>query len=273
MMANTGSPKASGIQRVKRVVRACDYCRKKRVCTVLLVQRSGSDRFNQLKCTPDQRPCLNCQLYHVECLSEDRERRPVARRVPKCTGKRGPIEGAASTEHCEDTIQAGDPAQIRGAGSDIGTSLDSAIDTGSIFGSNPPASSWSPEDCFENGAAPALQDFGNVLGQLGIGVPSNFWDMDRTTSTDLPGIDTSFVNMQEESATFSQLLGNETVNGQTPFSDYTSPSSTSTGSLTNGKVSSIESLTRRVENSGSFQGSEPPAIYIRKNETAGHYVG
>lgn len=155
----------------------------------------------------------------------------------------------------------------------MGTSLDSAIDTSSIFDSNPPVSSWSPEDCFENGTGREPQDFGNVLSQLGIGVPSNFWEMDRTTFTDLPDIDPSFVNIAGDPTNIPQLLGSSALNCQTPFSDYTSPSSRSTGSLTNGKISSIETLTRRMDNSGSLHVSEPPAIYIRKDETAGHYVG
>lgn len=159
------------------------------------------------------------------------------------------------------------------ADSDLGTSLDSAIDTASIFDSNPPVSSWSPEACFENAAGSEPQDYGNVLSQLGIGVPSNFWEMDRTTFTDLPEVDPSFVNIAGDPANGSQLLGIGALSSQTPFSDYTSPSSRSTGSLTNGKISSIETLTRRLDSSGSLHGSEPPAIYIRKNETAGHYVG
>lgn len=180
---------------------------------------------------------------------------------------------APSTENFEDAIHAGMSTQVREADSKLDTSLDSAVDTSSIFDRNSTVSSWSPEQCFENGAGPAPQDFGNVLSQLGIGVPSNFWYMDRTNIVDLPDIDVPFVNMQEDSASIPQLLGGS-LHGQTPFSDYTSPSSTSTGCLTNGKVSSIESLTRRMDNSSSFQeGSEPPAIYIRKNETAGHYVG
>lgn len=177
------------------------------------------------------------------------------------------------TEHCEDAIQAVIPAQNPDANSDMGTSLDSAIDTSSIFDSNPPVSSWSPDDCFENGTGPEPQDFGNVLSQLGIGVPSNFWEMDRTTFADLPDIDPSFVNITGDPTNIPQLLGSDALNGQTPFSDYMSPSSRSTGSLTNGKISSIETLTRPVDKSGSLHGSEPPAIYIRKNETAGHYVG
>ncbi|KAG6367686.1 hypothetical protein INS49_001881 [Diaporthe citri] len=138
---------------------------------------------------------------------------------------------------------------------------------------NPPVSSWSPDDCFENGTGPEPHDFGNVLSQLGIGVPSSFWEMDRTAFTDLPDIDPSFVNIAGDPTSIPQLLGSGALSGQTPFSDYMSPSSRSTGSLTNGKISSIETLTRRVDNSGSLHGSEPPAIYIRKNETAGHYVG
>lgn len=227
----------------------------------------------QLKCTPDQRPCLNCQLYHVECLSEDREKRPAGRRAQKFAGRRVAVEVRPDTEHCEDAVQAGVPVHNPDADSDLGTSLDSAIDTSSILDSHAPVSSWSPEDCFENGAGPEPQDFGNVLSQLGIGVPSNFWEMDRTTFTDLPDIDPSFVNITADPTNIPYLFGGGALNGQTPFSNYTSPSSRSTGSMTNGKISSIETLTRRVDNSNSLHGSEPPAIYIRKNETAGHYVG
>lgn len=236
-------------------------------------ERIEPDIHIQLKCTPDQRPCLNCQLYHVECISENRERRPVARRAQKSSGRRVAVEVRAEVGHREDAMQTGITVHNPDADSDLGTSLDSAIDTNSIFDSNPPVSSWSPEDCFEHGAGPEPQVFGNVLSQLGIGVPSNFWEMDRTTFTDLPDIDPSLVNITADSANIPHFLGSDALNGQTPFSNYTSPSSRSTGSLTNGKISSIETLTRRVDNSGSLHGSEPPAIYIRKNETAGHYVG
>lgn len=156
---------------------------------------------------------------------------------------------------------------------DAGVVLDPTVDTSHIFDSNPPESSWSPGNCFENGMGSEPQDFGNVLSQLGIGVPSNFWEMDRTAFTDMPEIDASFVNIGEDSTNNSQALEIGPLNDQTSVSPYKSPSSRSSGSLTNGKVSSIESLTRRPDNAGALHGSEPPAIYIRKNETAGHYVG
>ncbi|KAK2600515.1 hypothetical protein N8I77_010042 [Diaporthe amygdali] len=133
--------------------------------------------------------------------------------------------------------------------------------------------SWSPGNCFENDMGSEPQDFGNVLSQLGIGVPSNFWEMDRTAFTDMPEIDASFVNIGENPTNNSQALDIGPLNDQTSVSPHKSPSSRSSGSLTNGKVSSIESLTRRADNAGALHGSEPPAIYIRKNETAGHYVG
>ncbi|KFY96031.1 hypothetical protein V500_02593 [Pseudogymnoascus sp. VKM F-4518 (FW-2643)] len=58
----------------KRVVRACDYCRKKR-----------------LKCT-GQRPCLNCQLYGANCSSSDHPRGPDG------------ANGATSTGYAEQPI-------------------------------------------------------------------------------------------------------------------------------------------------------------------------
>lgn len=193
--------------------------------------------------------------------------------IQKFTGRRVAVEVRPETEHCEETIQADILVQNQDADSDLGTSLDSAIDTSSILDNNQPVLSWSPEDCFGNEAGPEPQDFGNVLSQLGIGVPSNFWDMDRTTFTDLPEIDPSFVNISGDPTDIPQLLENGALNGQTTFSDYTSPSSGATWSLTNGKISGIETSTRRVGNSDSLLSSEPLAIYIRKNKTAGHYVG
>ncbi|KAJ0423063.1 hypothetical protein BJY00DRAFT_310659 [Aspergillus carlsbadensis] len=51
----------------RRASRACEYCRKKR-----------------LKCTPEQRPCLNCQLYREECVYTERKKRTTGpSRLPK----------------------------------------------------------------------------------------------------------------------------------------------------------------------------------------------
>ncbi|KAL1634605.1 hypothetical protein SLS56_002299 [Neofusicoccum ribis] len=78
----TADPAARAPQRVSR---ACDYCRKKR-----------------LKCTANQRPCLNCQLYMVKCTSirDDvrRKRRANHHAQPPGHGRRsaGGDEGGAA---------------------------------------------------------------------------------------------------------------------------------------------------------------------------------
>ncbi|RDH27572.1 fungal-specific transcription factor domain-domain-containing protein [Aspergillus welwitschiae] len=58
----------------RRVTRACDYCRKKRVSCEAL---SSPARLiaKQLKCT-GQRPCLNCQLYRAECSTSEHPKGP-----------------------------------------------------------------------------------------------------------------------------------------------------------------------------------------------------
>src|SRR5687767_9669048 len=69
----------------KKVSRACDYCRAKRVRLLLLIDRHlsyavcfkfFSIRLRtdylvnwQLKCTSGAHPCMNCRLYDVECTS------------------------------------------------------------------------------------------------------------------------------------------------------------------------------------------------------------
>ncbi|KAF4911138.1 putative transcriptional regulatory protein [Colletotrichum fructicola] len=51
------------------------------------------------------------------------------------------------------------------------------------------------------------------------------------------------------------------------------PFAKSSLSLANGKVPNIEALTRRSENTASLQRTVFPSMYIRKNESRGHYVG
>jgi hypothetical protein len=76
--------------RAKRVLRACDYCREKRVSShIRYVPCRGLTKFRcQLKCTVEDRPCLNCRLYSVECTNTKLAKPPVVNGVDHPPSKR-----------------------------------------------------------------------------------------------------------------------------------------------------------------------------------------
>lgn len=160
--------------------------------------------------------------------------------------------------------------------SGISLSLSSAADSNSMFDDSLPDSiAWPRGDAFEGSSE--THDFGIVLRQLGIGVSSNFWDIDGTSPTELPDLSNTFEGCCMDVGGHSpsqHLLPDIDVPGHLfPTSAHVPPFAKSSLSLANGKVPNIEALTRRSENTASLQRTVFPSMYIRKNESRGHYVG
>ncbi|KAH6999161.1 fungal-specific transcription factor domain-containing protein, partial [Ilyonectria sp. MPI-CAGE-AT-0026] len=251
-MTNASTPPTTvRTPRAKRVSRACDYCRKKR-----------------LKCTPNQRPCLNCQLYHAECTSNDRRRRPVTQ-----IARRGDesVHSAEIESPSDPVIHVSTSALIPSTSS-VGLTLASTVGTDGTFDPNLPPPPWSQEEDF--GDHSNTNDFGNVLLQLGIGVSSNFWELEQGMLGDLSNVDPSLMDTSVENAPPTPgIASNSGQTGFLPFQDSPSLASQSTVCSANGKVSSIETLSGRDPNEASLQGSVPPGVFIRKNETVANYIG
>ncbi|KAL6404387.1 fungal specific transcription factor domain-containing protein [Ilyonectria robusta] len=251
-MTNASTPPTTiRTPRAKRVSRACDYCRKKR-----------------LKCTPNQRPCLNCQLYHAECTSNDRRRRPatqISRRGDELFHDAEIEPPSAPAIHVSTSALIPSP-------SSVGLSLPSTVDADGTFNTNLPPPPWSQEEAFEDHSN--TNDFGNALLRLGIGVSSNFWEPDQGMLGDIPDVDPSLMDASAANAPPTpRITLNSAQNAFLPFQDSPSLASQSTVSSANGKVSSIETLRGRDPNDASLQGSVPPGVFIRKNETVANYIG
>ncbi|CAH0015634.1 unnamed protein product [Clonostachys rhizophaga] len=120
-------------QRAKRVTQACDYCRQKR-----------------LKCTENQYPCLNCQLYNAECTTRGQARRVGTTQTSSDSGAHDVVRAA------ENQPQVG-------------------------------MAQWTQEQDLDHAAN---QDFNNLVQQLENGVASDFIDLDDAMCADFPNADT-----------------------------------------------------------------------------------
>ncbi|RSL39474.1 hypothetical protein CEP54_016317 [Fusarium duplospermum] len=194
-------------QRAKRVTQACDYCRQKR-----------------LKCTANQYPCLNCQLYDAECTTRGQARRVGTTQTPSDSGAQDVVRVA------ENQPQVG-------------------------------MAQWTQEQDLDHAAN---QDFNNLVQQLGIGVASDFIDLDDAMLADFSHADT--------------LLSP----GHGPWTGYTLPTRPHAtadpmpgpaGLSPSGIVSSIDSLVKQDANTTELDRSIPPGVFIRKNEGVANYLG
>ncbi|RSL39572.1 hypothetical protein CEP53_013960 [Fusarium sp. AF-6] len=238
-------PSSNG-RRAKRVSRACDYCRRKR-----------------LKCTANQHPCLNCQLYNAECTTRDGGRRFAGRAEAAAAG---PARADVST-----LGMAEDQGSIDNHSVDPTTKSPS-----NAFDAELSAPQWVPEQD-ENEEA-AARDFGHVLHQLGIGVSSDFWALDQTTPIDMSSVqaDPNFMNAM------SVVKGLVTDPNASPRNQGGPSAATVNGfastprSMVNsvhGKVSSIESLAKEQTSTSDSERLIPAGLFIRKDETVANYIG
>ncbi|KAH9231496.1 hypothetical protein K456DRAFT_38405 [Colletotrichum gloeosporioides 23] len=238
-MSRDNTPPSIRPQRAKRVARACDYCRKKRV-----------------------------SVFHSSYVMGEADLR--LRAAGRQT--RRPFEIEQETVTANSTLESTNIHDDSG----LSLSLSSAADSSSMFDDSLPGPIvWPRGDAFE--ASPETHDFGIVLHQLGIGVSSNVWDIDGTSPTELPDLSNTFEGCCMDVGGHSPSQHSLSDSGATSHLFSTSahvlPFAKSSLSLANGKVPNIEALTRRSENTASLQRTVFPSMYIRKNESRGHYVG
>ncbi|CAI7596273.1 unnamed protein product [Penicillium glandicola] len=140
----------------KRVVRACDYCRKKR---------------GQLKCT-GQRPCLNCQLYGANCSTSDHPRVDGASGGTSAVRKRKRTTTKTTNEQNNDGERQ----------SPIQTAIDAEQPISPVPQPQPPLpmeptqmpSPWIPASVSEMAHPIELPDFDQYAHDLGL-VLAPFW--------------------------------------------------------------------------------------------------
>ena len=130
---------------------------------------------------------------------------------------------------------------------------------------------WTPEQNY--GQDGSTQDFGHVLRQLGIGVSSNFWDMERPmlpSLTDLGAAPIPVPGHAPLSGATDRVLQAHSPVGVARY--FASPPRSTTNSA-NGRVSSLELLTKRDADGENVRRSVPAGVFIRKDETVANYIG
>ncbi|GES58479.1 DUF3500-domain-containing protein [Aspergillus terreus] len=238
--------------RARRVGRACDYCRRKR-----------------LKCTPNQRPCFNCQLYDVDCTSKDLRRRPY----PQLTRDEPPSEQPAIYNDQNSASLIEEPSVVPAVDSRIPLTGD--CDDNSRNDHQLTPSSWSQGPDLSTGIGNSTQDFDTVLRDLGIGFSSDFWDMDRTMATSLSETCGDFAQptVAVDSVGTDAGVAKDGLTQLRVNADAFSPSSKLPARRAGGRVSNIESLIGADVHPANVQTSVPPGLFVRKNEVVANYIG
>ncbi|KAL5041112.1 fungal-specific transcription factor domain-containing protein [Aspergillus fruticulosus] len=144
----------------RRVARACDYCRKKR-----------------LKCT-GQRPCLNCQLYRADCSTSEHPKGPENAGRKR---KRPPAKPAASEYGEADEVVTTSQAPQQS------TPTPALLPSQSAQISSP----WIPTN--EPEIAPPVDEFDQYAHELGlVFAPGPFWP--STSLDELEGAEANQYN-------------------------------------------------------------------------------
>ncbi|KAL6708792.1 hypothetical protein ACN47E_002488 [Coniothyrium glycines] len=246
----------------KRVRRACDYCRTKR-----------------LKCTAEKRPCMNCQLYGSKCVW-------TANRGPKARGRTTnrtavdqvavsdttiPDPQRAPTGHVAKTVGTGEPggeesisvqspAQRRLLHVDA---ADPSCPTSNavLLSEHMPSAMKSL-----NTDTTYLSAFENVLLDVGIDLSPQFWDYDYLFENS---------NLPSENAAAEQLL---TLPSPTATLQSTNPGSAFCPSVLNnqstvggnGEIFGADNFS--TEPSGGV-GAMSSGIFNRKTGGNSHFLG
>lgn len=163
------------------------------------------------------------------------------------------------------------------------SSITRAIDNNELNGHHPDNQNslsvlpWAENQGFDV-VNEASQDFGHVLRQLGIGVSSNFWDLDRTMLTNMANTDAHLMGGVDGSDRLEMgqmppdAIPIPIMEGPSAAASFASPPK-SIANSTNGRVSAIESLTTRDNEVFPSKQSLPPGVFIRKDQTLTNYIG
>jgi hypothetical protein len=241
-------PQVSKPPPLKRVRRACDYCRRKR-----------------LKCTADRRPCLNCQLYGAECVSESRPR--AAGRVPTATAtavaasprkndSKSKPAGLDADGRSQHAITAASPATtiplVSGSSQTVST-FASQEQPGATDSPDAQAALWDPAQ---------FVDFHQLAREVGIGFSIDPFGFDEL-------VDTS----SHDAALFYHGEQSELQTPQTNDRGHVNSTSSTIGL---GKVSGMDTLGPRppAEPGTTNQACQiAPGLFIRKAGGDSNFIG
>ncbi|KAF9875487.1 hypothetical protein CkaCkLH20_06868 [Colletotrichum karsti] len=228
---------------------------------------NGNDYGRELRrlfLEADREEELECEVWP----GTDRGRRATSRYTRKSNEPE--VDTADSVTHITESISSNRDSGVDvGFGSAALSAEATTEDANSTFENTLLASPWS-QDNLENGHEP--QHFDDLLRQLGVSVSSNFWDpgnLSATTPThsgnsEGPFPEVTNLNVAADLNIQPGVLRIESLNNTSSLAAQTSPSSTSTTNLANGKVSDIESLTRGNDHAASTQRTAPPSVFVHK---------
>ncbi|KAF3397970.1 hypothetical protein F1880_005725 [Penicillium rolfsii] len=150
----------------KRVRRACEYCRSKR-----------------LKCTAEHHPCMNCQLYHAECIflpevpgpRKRRRRRDRNNTNDKNTAPEQYCSPRSTNEHADELVDQTHPL-----------SPSSTSPLGDLSGTAGPLPAGASNPYLDP-AVPNLPTFEHAIRDGNIGLVPDFWELDSFVTGCRPG--------------------------------------------------------------------------------------
>ncbi|UPK95724.1 hypothetical protein LCI18_006659 [Fusarium solani-melongenae] len=220
----------------RRVRRACEYCRMKR-----------------LKCTADKRPCLNCQLYGAECVSL-----PAPSGVRKRRTRAAIMADRARCAVNNDTPPVGEPSEPHpDPPQPSGDADEDDESTGLASGAN--AFQGVPELVTSPGTT-SLSAFEQVISEAGIDFTHDFWGIESFIAN---------CNAPDENAAAEQLLALQSP----PMPESAAvpnplPLSGSKGSV--GRIFGVEGL---VSQPRAISGAISPGIFHRKDKGNSLFLG
>ncbi|KAH7118050.1 fungal-specific transcription factor domain-containing protein [Dactylonectria estremocensis] len=309
-MAGISPPSTGGrVQRATRVARACDYCRKKRLkCTSKRYPCLNCQLYNA-ECTTKDR--VGRRSIIVRNNNQDATSAAVSGGVSATTPPEEPSIDVAVNSSADAFFALADNDEEdendndasnnnvnsnhsngHGHHDDGSNNMDSnmdnssitrAIDNNELNGHHPDNQNslsslpWAENQGFDV-VNEASQDFGHVLRQLGIGVSSNFWDLDRTMLTNMANTDAHLMGGVDGSDRLEMgqmppdAIPIPIMEGPSAAASFASPPK-SIANSTNGRVSAIESLTTRDNEVFPSKQSLPPGVFIRKDQTLTNYIG
>ncbi|KAJ4263534.1 hypothetical protein NW762_006353 [Fusarium torreyae] len=234
-------------RRAKRVSRACEYCRRKR-------------------------------LYNAECVTRERAQARRARTAAH------PQPAASVDGEAQSNIQSEGLSTIQTdfyAPASNGDDLVSDLGSGSAVlakssgnAVDMPEPQWDQDQSLNSHNT---LDFNHVLSEFNLGASSASWDVDNTILPDLPDLHSGLTPCtipEADRFTLAGLTPMHHASGEahsaTPPFEQTSESLTRS---TNGKVSSIDSLTRREPNTSALEQFIAPGVFVSKGENITNYIG
>ncbi|KAF9890028.1 hypothetical protein FE257_006708 [Aspergillus nanangensis] len=217
----------------KRVRRACEYCRKKR-----------------LKCTADRHPCMNCELYSAECI--------VTPEAPKDSKRRRRPKPTPTDE--DESRAPGPPGSVGETYSPTANDNDGTTgkdERRDLVGMNPSFLLSTDTPYLGRAGLSALEQ---AISDGGIDVAQEFWELDSFIAS---------CNPPDENAAAEQLLALQSPPETLTLPSHRSASRPSAGQVYG--VEGLASPP--TSTSGASPGIVSSGIFSSKGEGNSHFFG